>query len=555
MFPCRAIWLVPVLLLTTAHAADPDPELVLAEKTLTDRGLKTDDASLLQFFKDRTLTEAERSRLPDAITRLGVEDFETREKAVADLTRAGRRALPLLISATRDSDLERARRAAHCLQVIDSRSDLILAAAAARVTMERRPDGAAAALLGYLPGVAEDEVAEAALLQALLAVGVKEGRPDPALVKALTDRESLCRAAAAHVLGRGDPTRRVAVRRLLADADARVRFEAAAALVRCGEKEAVPVLIALLGDGPIPLGWRAQEILLRLADDKSPAVALETEDAGVRAKVVAAWSAWWKDASTSIDLGKINLDEVVHGINILCEVQFEKNSGRVWACRADGKMLWEIKDVDAPADVQLLPGGRVLIAEYQSLRVTERDREGKILWKKQFDRYATSCRRLPNGNTFIATYGELTELTPDGTTVYSYKGTDVGDIYRAHRLPNGHLLFVCGSDKIVELGADGKRVRTIKVPLSTGIWAGLEPLPGDRFLLALHDHDKVIEIDANGKTLWECKVPKATSAIRLPNGNTLVTSLDDCLVLELDRAGKEVWRMKLAGKAFRALRY
>ncbi len=47
----------------------------------------------------------------------------------------------------------------------------------------------------------------------------------------------------------------------------------------------------------------------------------------------------------------------------------------------------------------------------------------------------------------------------------------------------------------------------------------------------------------------------ATSAVRLPNGNTLVTCLDLGTVIEIDRAGKEVWQQKLEGKAFRALRY
>ncbi len=542
------------LVLGAVRAADPDPELVHAEKTLKDLGIGTDTAALLNFFKDRTLTEADRARLPDAIRRLGDDDFETREKAVVDLTRAGRKALPWLRPALRDPDPERVRRAAHCVQEIESGADLLAVVAAARVLRERRPDDAAAALLAFLPGV-EDEWVSVELLRALLVVGVKDGVRDPVLAKALEDKEPLRRAAAAYVIGRCPPGQREAVRRLLADADARVRFEAADALVRGGDKDAVPVLIALLGDGPLPLGWRAQDILQRLAGEKSPVAALESENPETRAKVVAVWRAWWKDAGSAIDLAKIDLEEALQGINVLCEVKFEKDSGRVWACRNDGKLLWEIKNVNAPSDVQLLPGGRVLLAEYQAMQVTERDRDGKILWKKQFTRYPTSCRRLPNGNTFIATYGELTEVARDGKTVYSYKNPTNADIYRAHRLPNGHLLFVCGGNHIIELDALGKEVLRVKVPFPVSVWAGIEPLPGKRFLLALYDAGKVIEIDTAGKILWECKATKPTSAIRLPNGNTLVTCLEPQLVLELDRGGKEVWKLKLDGQAFRARRY
>ena len=543
-----------VVLVAPAWAADADPELVYAEKTLTDAALKTDGAALLQFFKERTLSAADCARLPDAVRRLGDEDFETREQASMELLRAGRKALPFLRPALRDTDPERARRASDCARDIESGTDLALLASAARVLMDRRPDGATATLLGYLPG-AEDDMIEAAILRALLVVGVKDGVRNPALAQALSDKEPLRRAAAAHVIGRCPPGQREEVRRLLIDSDARVRFEAADALVRAGDKDAVPVLVDLLGAGPLSLGWQAQEILQRVAGEKSPTLTLEDAAPDRRARIVEAWRAWWKDAEPGIDLVKINLDEALQGINILCEVQFEMSTGRVWACRNDGKRIWEIKGINAPADVQLLPGGRVLIAEYQAMQVTERDRAGKVLWSKKFAQFPTSCRRLPNGNTFVATYGELTEFTPDGKTVYSHKNPAGGDIYRAHRLVNGHFLFICGGDKIVELDTQGKQVRIVKVPMTTGVWAGVEPLPGNRFLIALHDAGKVIEIDATGKILWEFRTPTATSALRLPNGNTLLTSLDTNMVIEVDRAGKKVWELKLDGKAFRARRY
>jgi outer membrane protein assembly factor BamB len=554
MRPLTALGVACVLFLGPARAAEPDPELAHAEKTLLAAGVGTDGTALLDYFRARTLTEADRARLPEAVRHLGDEDFDTREKAVADLLRAGRKALPFLRPAVRDADLERARRAARCVQEIESGADQSLATAAARVLMECRPDGAAVALLAYLPS-ADDEFVEAAVLRALLVVGVKDGVRRPELATALDDAEPLRRAAAAHVVGRCEPGQRAAVRRLLADADARVRFEAADALVRGGDRDAVPVLIALLGDAPMPLGWRAQDVLQRIAAEASPAVQLEKEDPGKRAEVVSAWRAWWKERGPAIDLAKINLDEGLQGINLLCEVHFEKDTGRVWACRADGKPIWEVKDVGAPSDAQLLPGGRLLVAEYQTLCATERDRTGKVLWKKQFTSYPTTCRRLPNGNTFIATYTELLEVAPDGQTVYSYQNPFKTEIYRAHRLNNGHLLFACGGDRIVELDASGKLVRTVKVPARTAIWAGVEPLPGDRFLVALHDTGRVIEIDADGKILWECKARSATSAVRLPNGNTLITCLNEKTVLEVDRDGKEVWKLTLDGKAFNARRY
>src|SRR4051812_8974216 len=156
MIPHRTIWALAVLLAgevaaRDARAADSDPELVYAEKTLSTAGVPTDGPALLRFFRERTLTEEERARLADAVRQLGDDDFDVREKAAADPNRAGRRSLPLLRPALRDADKERARRAEQCVREIESGRDLLLVGAAARVLAERRPDGTAAVLLDYLP--------------------------------------------------------------------------------------------------------------------------------------------------------------------------------------------------------------------------------------------------------------------------------------------------------------------------------------------------------------------------------------------------------------------
>jgi outer membrane protein assembly factor BamB len=311
-------------------------------------------------------------------------------------------------------------------------------------------------------------------------------------------------------------------------------------LVRAGDKQAVPVLVDLLGEGPIPLGWRAQELLYRIAGDKGPAEALAEDDRRKRAAIANAWRGWWKAAEPTTQLASINLDEALQGINVICE---EANNGRVWACRADGKPLWEIKGVMA-WDAQLLPNGRVLIAEHNAGQVTERELTGKVLWTKRVGNSLTSCRRLPNGNTFIGSFGEVTEVDPKGTTVYSYKHPTGGLMARAHRLRNGHLVFAVGGDKVVEVDAKFQDVRTLKVPPNGDSWISVEPLSGERVLIAPYGAGKVYESDSAGKILWECSAPTPMSAVRLPNGNTLVSSNTDHSVIEYDRSGKEVWKLK-----------
>ena len=60
-----------------------------------------------------------------------------------------------------------------------------------------------------------------------------------------------------------------------------------------------------------------------------------------------------------------------------------------------------------------------------------------------------------------------------------------------------------------------------------------------------------MELDAAGTILWECPVPDPMSAVRLPNGNTLVGSYNgECMVREFNQAKTEVWKLKVGAKPF-----
>ncbi len=545
MRPRHFVWLaIALILAVVVRAAEPDPDIATAEKALRDAKQETTSAALLQFFRERTPTAKDRDRLADAVRRLGDDDFEAREKAEAELLRAGRMALPFLRRALQDDDFERSQRARRCLQQIDSESELVRVAAAARLLADRKPEGAVDVILAYLPG-ADSEFVEDALVQALLTLGIKDGKADPALAKALTDQEPLRRAAAGRVLGQIDPAQRSGVRRLLDDAEPRVRFEAALGLARGGDKDAVPALIALLAKGPMPLAWKSQEVLYRIAGDKAPSLPLTEDDGPKRAKVAEAWTSWWKDAAPALELAKISLDQTLQGINLICQEPSGTTPARVWACRADGKPLWEIKDVMA-WDARLLPNGHLLIAERSgSNRITERDTTGKILMEIELTNTPSACQRLPNGNTFVATPSEILEVDPKGKTLWSHQGAGGEYVARAFRRSDGHIVYAVGGYKIVETDGDFQQLQATEVTKTGDSWMSVEPLPGNRFLVAPYAAHKVMEIDAAGKVLWECATKTPMSAVRLPNGNTLVGSDRDFAVYEYDRSGKEVWKLQL----------
>jgi HEAT repeat protein len=542
-----------------ARAAEPDPVLVYAEQTLKAAGVSTDGPELLAYIRKHTLSEADRERLAVAVRCLGADNFPDRERASRLLVAARRLAVPFLKPALGDSDPEVVRRAARCLKEIERGPDLSLLAAAVRLTAQRRPAGAAEALLAYLPGAGNASVEEA-VFESLTVVGLRWGRPGPALIAALGDKHALRRAAAAHVVSRtADAGQRRRVARLLGDPDARVRYEAAAGLALAGDRAAVPALVALLTEAPLSLAWQAEELLYGAAGDSPPAVTLRGRADEARRKWREGWEAWWKEWGPRVDLARLRREDAYRGLTLVCEQdEAGGDTGRVIVLGREGKPHWQVAGLQEPHDAQLLPGGRVLVAEGGAHAVTERDRHGMVLWRHECEGRPLGCQRLPGGNTFVCTPSRLYEASPAGEMLFVYPLRLDKFLCHAVRLRDGRVVYVPRDGRVSVLDARGQLLRTTtpSTHRAGAIYrASVEPLPGGRFLLALGGADGVVEIDAAGKVIWQCKQNSAMSATRLRNGHTLIASAEGRCLVEVDRAGKEVGRVPLQGRPFAVRRY
>lgn len=549
LFLYPAVLLVAGILIAAEapKTVEPDAELVYAERVLKDANITCDGPALLAFFKARTLTPAKQQQLAAAIAKLGDDRFEVREQGSNDLVAAGRLALPVLRPALKSKDPEVVARAQRCIEDIERVPEATLVPSAARWLAEKNPDEATEVLLACLPWV-EDEMNQEAVFQALARTALKNGSAVPAVSAAVKDTEALRRTAAAFVLSRGNAETRRLATPLLTDAEARVRFHAAAGLLRAADKDAVPPLLALLTDAPAPLAWQTEDLLCQLAGDKAPAVSVGSGKETERRKCQEAWKAWWKDNGDNIDLTKINLDEPSQRLTLIAE-----SAGRIWECGPDGQARWEFSVGLQTLDARALPGGRVLVAEFAGNRVTERDHKGNVLWEHKIQQ-PVICQRLPNGNTFIAGYRELQEVTPAGKVVFSHT-EQRGLIYHAEKLRDGRVLYVTGNNTIIELDATGKVDKTITITAgTTSGWASVERLPNGNYLVALYSNHKVMELDGNGKAVWQIDAQSPGHAMRLRNGNTLVASIEGCIITEYDRSGKSVWSVKAPGRPFHAWR-
>jgi hypothetical protein len=524
--------------------------ILLAGVLLSCHGAPADErgpaaADPLDFFRQRTLraTPDEIGRL---IERLGDPSFEVREEATARLTALGGPALPALARAAADPDPEVRRRAADCRHQIEIGPDAALVIAAARRVAEDRPPGAAAVLLDYLPARA-DEPAREALQAALTAVAVRDGRPDPAVVGALADESPARRAAAGLALCRAGAAEVIpAVHGLLQDADPVVRLRVGLALADLGDRGAVPVLIALLDVLPRRLLAPVEDLLYALAADKAPALAMG-DTAASRRKFRDAWADWWardgRDADPRRSRQPPYLD---HTIVLL------SNESRLIELDDDDRPVREMKNLGFPLDLQVLPGGRVLVADNGGNRVVEHHPDGTVLWERNASAPLVA-QRLANGNTFIGTLGELFEVDRDGTVVFSYTRPRGERFMRAAKLPDGDVVCVTEDRHFVRLDPAGREKASFLVRVATS-GGRIDVLPDGRVLVPEWANDRVVECDAAGKELRSFPVAQPIVALRLANGNTLVTSMRERRAVEFDPAGKEVWEYRAAERVNRAWR-
>jgi HEAT repeat protein len=520
------------------------------EEALRAAGLGTDGAALLDFFRKRTPRDADRARVEELIRQLGNDEFAVREKASQALVAEGAAARKALQGATGSGDPEVARRAQECLRRLDKIESPEVLAAAARLLGRRAPAGAVRALLDYLPfaeGAVADEVG-----QALAAAGVRDGKADPELARALDDKRAVCRAAAGEALVRAGPGPRAAARKLLRDPEPAVRRRVALALVEAREKDGVPVLIALLTDLPGAEAVRVEETLLELAGDKAPQTAL-SPDPAARRKARAAWEAWWKERGDKVDLAAVEVVRRLLGYTLVVEFERSVTNGRVAEYDREGRKRWAIEGLRYPTSAQALPGGRVLVAEYSGGYVTERNDKGEVLWQHKARSAPLSAQRLPGGNTLVVTRNRVYEVNRDGREVATLAPSSVAYV-AACRFRGGHTGVITQAGEFLRFAAAGKQVKSFPVGGTLPIGGGVQALPNDHILVALYTQNKVAEFDADGREVWQAALRRPSSAYRLPNGHTLVGSRMSQALTELDRKGQVVATLNAGGRVVCASR-
>jgi HEAT repeat protein len=536
-------------------AAEAD-EVAADRAALKEAGVAADGSGLLAFFKKRTLTDEESARIRGLIEKLGADDFDERVRAQALLIESGPVARRLLREALKSKDTEVRRRTRWCLAGISKDSADHVLGAAVRMLAQQRPGGALETLLNYLPSADDPDVVEE-VVRGLASAGVREGKADEVLVKALKDRLPAKRAAAGGALARaGGEKYRAAVHKLLKDKDVAVRQGVALALLEARDKQALPVLIALLTEGAGDDREMIEDRLAQVAGDKGPAPPAGGS-AEARRKHRAAWEKWWKDHGGTLDLAKVEFTPALKGYTVVAMLSLgaarkaHMLAGKVVELDAEGKVRWEIEGLAYPTFARVVRHDRVLIVEYTAGRVSERTFKGEIKWQKDVGSQPLGAQRLRNGNTFVYTRNLLLELDRTGKEVRRL--TRPFDVIAAHRRPDGQVWVLSSHGKFIRLDRTGKELSSFAVTgMTMTMGTNMHVLRNGHVVVPHYRLSKVVEYDRDGKEVWSASVARPGSVRRLPNGQTLVTSRLTRRIVLLDKAGKEVWSKNMDGYVYYA---
>ena len=185
--------------------------------------------------------------------------------------------------------------------------------------------------------------------------------------------------------------------------------------------------------------------------------------------------------------------------------------------------------------------------------------EGRVVWE-----YPASTREgwvLPNGNVLLALTkgdahpgGAAIEVTMEKKIIWEYKGT-LEEVHSVQKTPEGTYVVTESGKKprLLELNANGKTV--LEFPLQcqnhdAHMEMRMARKLADGTYLVPHLLDFAVkQYDRTGKVLSviDTKVPGLETwpftAIRLPNGNTLVGLTHSNTVAEFDPSGKRVWEL------------
>jgi hypothetical protein len=183
--------------------------------------------------------------------------------------------------------------------------------------------------------------------------------------------------------------------------------------------------------------------------------------------------------------------------------------------------------------------------------------KGKIAWT-----YSTGSGweyddvwMLSNGNILFTRQQYIAEVTPEKKVVWRYDGPEGTEIHTCQPIGLDKVMFVQNGlpPKLMVVNIKTKAVEVehaLPAPSLTdkntvhGQFRRTRVTARGTYLVSFLTMNKVVEYDKNFKEIWSYDIASPWSAIRLKNGNTLITDERENLTREVNPKKETVWELK-----------
>jgi len=180
-------------------------------------------------------------------------------------------------------------------------------------------------------------------------------------------------------------------------------------------------------------------------------------------------------------------------------------------------------------------------------------RDGKVVWQHSIPAREElgDCTRLSNGNIVFSRRLGASEVTPDHQIVWNYDAPPKTEIHTTYPIGLDRVLIMQNGNPaklMVIVKKTGKVEKELVLATKNpdgihGQFRHVRVTRAGTFLVAHLDLGKVVEYDANGKEIWSVAAPSAWAAVRLKNGNTLISGNQHGYVREVNPKGETVWEI------------
>lgn len=185
----------------------------------------------------------------------------------------------------------------------------------------------------------------------------------------------------------------------------------------------------------------------------------------------------------------------------------------------------------------IIRGGKVV----WSFDISSKDKDGGI-------QEVSDATLLSNGNIVFARMSGAEEVTPEKKVIWSYEAPKGFQVHVAQPLGLERVMIVQNGNpaKMMIINTTtGQTERELELPTGNpqkthGQFRRARMTAAGTLLAAHMDNNKIAEYDMTGKEIWSVPIPHPWAAVRLKNGNTLVTS-NNGFVREVNPQGGTVW--------------